>query len=64
MTRSFVAVMAEQPPAVLAKGVPLALVIGICWLYVNVDVHEAFECPVCCFGKVAPSRVGQRGTSF
>ena len=61
----FVAIMAEQPRGVnvLAKGVLLALVISVCWLYVNVNVHKVFECSVCCFGKVAPSCVGQRGTS-
>ena len=53
--------MAEQSPAVLARGVPLALVISVCWLYVNVDAHKVFEHAVSCFGKVAPSRVGQRG---
>ena len=63
MTRSFVAAMAEQPPAVLTEGVLLVLVIGVCWLYANADVRKVFEYSVCCFGKVAPSHVGQRGTS-
>ena len=45
----------------LAKGVLLALVIGVCRLYVNVYVRKVFERSVYCFGKVAPSRVGQKG---